>query len=95
MYTEEHILQNINNLNLDLIVKTQKLSINCLSKIVNYIDLTLILKYQKLTPEFVIEFFINNKNEKSRRESEITIYDIFLYQEHFTEEERNMIKSQW
>jgi len=92
MISEEEIMLNPHKYNLNYIVKNIKLKESTLSEIASQVDLDIILKYQKLSANFIIANFIE-ENKTTRREKDIDINDIKLYQNHLTKEEIEEIKN--
>jgi hypothetical protein len=91
-YSEEHILNNIDSIPLEFIVRSQKLSLSTLYKLSDSVELNVILQCQKLDMNFIKTVILNKDNIITRREEEINIDDICLYQDLDDDQKRELIE---
>lgn len=89
--SEDYIIANKNNLPLETIVRTQKLSIKTLYMIYNDVDLNVILNYQVLNMDFIKNVILRNTDKKTRREENIDIDDICNAQNLTIEQKNELI----
>lgn len=62
-------------------------------KNINKLDLVYILKNEKVTFDFAINYLLNEKHQKDREEKEITIDLVYCYQPHLREEINKFMES--
>ena len=79
-------MQDIHELtNNDL--KNNKYDIKVLEKNINNLELDVILTTQTLTLDFIVEFILDEKYQKTTKEKEIDLYTILNDQPHISKEE--------
>tara|TARA_E500000178_G_C16702929_1_gene609048 strand:- start:430 stop:699 length:270 start_codon:yes stop_codon:yes gene_type:complete len=74
--TNNDLLNNINTFDMDILEKN-----------IENLELDIILSTQKLTTDFIINFILNEKYQKTTKEKEIDFYTILNDQPHISKEE--------
>ncbi|XWV26396.1 putative orfan [Tupanvirus soda lake] len=80
--SEEEIIENRDKICFSHLLNNRKLSVPTLEKLLGYINLKQTLITQDLTPEFVVNFVLNEEYQEEDDEKTITI-DLILQHQKF------------
>lgn len=82
MLAEDFILLNRDKLDLENVLSKQQLSEEILSKLVDYVNLNVILKTQRLSLDFCVKYILNPMYHKEDTETTISPLHVQMYQDY-------------